>query len=272
MTGACGRHRRRAPPAHARSAKPSRSSRSATAGTAPSSARAGPSAAKAHGGLLLVLLARAGLARLDAEAPGLGARPARRRAPTSCGPPTAGPVELAHRGAQDWAAPRRWSSVRMLAGRPADAGRHASPRAGCPTTSRVWAGPARACRPNRPRTPPTRRRGGPSSAWRGSCDLRFDPATIGVPRAASRARRCCAAGSGRAASRPTCCSRCSRATSCRRPCSTSAGASAGRPPCSSPRCCAAPRRRAGCGSSRRPTVVGARGSTRTSPWSTRRAG
>ena len=58
-----------------RSAPPSRSSRSATAGTRAELGDRWTVGPKAHGGLLLVLLARAALARLDADAPGLAPDP-----------------------------------------------------------------------------------------------------------------------------------------------------------------------------------------------------
>ena len=58
-----------------RSAPPSRSSRSATAGTGAELGDRWTVGPKAHGGLLLVLLARAALARLDADAPGLAPDP-----------------------------------------------------------------------------------------------------------------------------------------------------------------------------------------------------
>ena len=109
------------------------------------------------------------------------------------------------------------------------------------------------CPPSRPPTRSTRRRAPRVFGLAGSCDLRFDPATMAFARGEQAPPVVRGWARPAARSRPTCCSPCSRATSCRRPSSTSAAARLGARRCSSPRCCGPTRRRGGCGWSRGPT-------------------
>ncbi len=179
---------------------------SARAATAPSSASTGPCGPKAHGGLLMVLLARAGLARLDVDAPGRAPDPLAvgRRLPAGARP---GPVELHTEVLQ--AGPHRVGG-RGAAGQDDRLMLTATVTAGrLPAEPARVGGPARSCRPSRPpdAVDPART-AGEIFGIAGSCELRFDPATVGV-----RARRAGPAGGARlgppaSASRPTCCSRC----------------------------------------------------------------
>lgn len=222
---------------------------------------------KAHGGLLLVLLARAGLARIDAQAPGSAPDPLAVAA-AFLRAPDAGPVELA---TEVLKLGRTASAVSVRMSQGGRAMLAATLTAGrLPDDEPQWA-----ALPHQPGEPPADATdpGAERSVFglAGSCDLRLDTATAAFTRREQGPP--VLRGWVRPRGEPADVLFALLAgDACRPPCSTSAAASAGRPPCSSPPCCAATRHRGGCGCSRGRPLSVASGSTRTSPWSTAPAG
>ena len=243
------------------SAALSASSRSATAGSPPQLGKDWTIGPKAHGGLLMALLARAALARLAADAPGAAPDPLAVAA-DFLRAPDPGPVRAAHRAAAGRAHGVGGRGA-AAAGRAADADRHRHRRAGCR--------PSRRCGRSCPSCRPSRRRDAldPAAVDAISGVGPVLRAALGPGHRRVRPRRAGSAGGprlgppARRADRPAV-----RAAGRRRAAADRVQprrrAAAGRRRCSSPRCCGRTRRRAGCAWSRGRPRSAAAGSTRTS--------